>query len=171
MEAQPWSPPIAPTTEVPLERQKPDFQLVGKDGVPFTVRWQWSPTIPTKRRSGITGWAIVDGNLGRVHVCAHNPCIAEYLPSKYGILPVPRHGRVPASASSAAVETESSAVAECKTTGAGVVPDKAIAALAAHMPPDSASTGAGTSERGLPAQTDNPDVPSAPSFLQTQPSA
>ena len=63
----------APTTEVPLEKQTAHFQLEGTDGVPFTVRWLWRPSIPTKRPNGITGWAEVDGQVKRVHVCFHNP--------------------------------------------------------------------------------------------------
>ena len=97
----------AATTSVLLERHRGDFQLEGEDGVPFTVRWRWSPSTPTKRANGITGWARVDGSedLSRVHVCFHNPCRAVYTHiSKYGNLPAPRHGRVRASASSAVAE-------------------------------------------------------------------
>ena len=32
------------------------FRLVGDDGEEFTVRWVWEPTLPTKRKGGVTGW-------------------------------------------------------------------------------------------------------------------
>ena len=174
-----------PTTSVPLEKYRGDFQLEGKDGVPFTVSWLWSPSIPTRRANGITGWARVDGQLDRVHVCFHIPCRADWKDaSKYGNKPVPRHGRVPGSASSAVAEAEPlTATAAEGASGAvhatAVVTDNAEAAVAAATPPASASTGAGTSEQALPAQTgataaDPTDclaVPCAPApaILETQP--
>ena len=153
-----------------LERYTGDFQLEGEDGVSFTVRWQFEPTKPSKNKNGITGWAQVDGKLTRVHVCFHSPCRADHkYVSKYGNLPVPKHGRVPGSASSAVAETQRSAVAESTATAAMVAPDNAKAAVAAPTPSGSAATGADTSEQALPAQTENPAAPSAPSILQTQP--
>ena len=67
-----------PTTSVPLEKYTGDFQLEGKDGVPFTVCCVWAPSIPTRRANGITGWARVDGELDRVHVCFHIPCRSDH---------------------------------------------------------------------------------------------
>ena len=63
-------------------------------GLPIRVRWRWAPTQPTKRAQGITGWADINGKLGRLHVCANTPCGAKWAPSVYGVLPAPMHGRL-----------------------------------------------------------------------------
>ena len=85
---------VAPTIET-TDKFEDEFTLVGWDGVPFIVRWQWSPSQPTRRPAGVTGWASHAGEVIRVHVCARSPCAADYRPSEYGNVPVPRHGRLP----------------------------------------------------------------------------
>ena len=62
----------------------------------FNVQWDRSAWHgrPTKNQYGITGWARVNKELIRVHVCAFNPCKAKWRASVYGPYPVPRHGRL-----------------------------------------------------------------------------
>ena len=65
-----------------------DDASIGKDtwGVPSTGRNQFHmhrqmaihPSIPVYRHSGVSGWALLDGVVKRLHVCAYDPCIARY---------------------------------------------------------------------------------------------
>ena len=71
-----------------------ELNLVGDDGVPFCAKWQWEPHRPTKRPAGVTGWASYQGQTIRLHVCANYPCTARHDVSKYGEMPVPKHGRL-----------------------------------------------------------------------------
>jgi hypothetical protein len=75
---------------------KNEFTLYGQDGTTFIAKWRHDtyPNYPVKNVNGITGWADVNGELIRVHVCAYSPCRAQWKPSKYGKLPVPRHGQL-----------------------------------------------------------------------------
>ena len=77
-----------------LERRADDFQVQDENKNICTVRWQFQPTIPVNRASGVFGWALLDGVFGRVHVCACDPCIAKHPASKYGVIPMPVHVRL-----------------------------------------------------------------------------
>ena len=68
-------------------------------------QWEWDPAAPnrvTANKNGTTGWGIIlrstnanhkAGSLLRIHICTHQPCLARYPPSKYGLLPQPVHMR------------------------------------------------------------------------------
>lgn len=86
------SPEPPPIDKVHLYQAELD--LVDDEGVPFCAKWQWEPTRPTRRPAGVTGWASYQGQTIRLHVCANNPCTARHEPSKYGEMPVPKHGRL-----------------------------------------------------------------------------
>ena len=60
----------------------------------FIAKWQWQPTVPTLRDAGVSGWALCDGKVKRLHVCAKSPCTARYPASKYGNVPPPIHVRL-----------------------------------------------------------------------------
>ena len=60
----------------------------------YVCQWEFSPQVPVQRKSGVSGWAIVNGELARLHVCSHNPCIAKHDKSKYGHVPEPLHVRL-----------------------------------------------------------------------------
>mgnify|MGYP005671698245 CR=1 FL=1 len=70
----------------------------------YEVEWQQPPVAPTKvtpNKNGVTGWAFIKastnpakkvGDLCRFHLCAHNPCLANWqTPGKYGLVPAPTH--------------------------------------------------------------------------------
>ena len=137
----------------PLEKKEDEFELEDWDGVLFRVRWRFFPEKPTKRPAGITGWADMDGNFGRAHVCFQYPCQADHPLSKYGDKPRPRHGRLPGWRNSLAVAPPASAAVAAPPDNAEAAvaapPDNAEAAVAAPTPPASASIG-----QALPAQTD-----------------
>ena len=85
---------VAALTLTTLPRHDSDFTLTDSDGKTVVVRWAWEPSKPKSTKNGITGWAWVDGVFDRIHVCAHNPCTAEWPASKYGDMPAPRHFRL-----------------------------------------------------------------------------
>ena len=89
-----------------LAAYRAEFSLVDLAGVPFSARWEWEPSRPARRTTGISGWARVNGERIRVHVCAQSPCTAMFAASKYGALPVPRHGRLIPPAVAGAVSSE-----------------------------------------------------------------
>ena len=67
--------------------------------------WEWDPSAQSKvttHRNGTTGWGRIlrsinakhlAGSIMRIHMCAQQPCLARYPPSKYGLLPPPVHMR------------------------------------------------------------------------------
>ena len=135
-----------------LEKRRGDFTLVGDNGVPFTVRWLFSQSKPTRTSHGITGWAeFIEGpTWQRVHVCFNNPCSARWDPGKYGDMPMPHHGRLLDTASSAVAGPQPSII-EASTATADVgdsaavaaapamaLKDNAEAAVAAHTPAEPA---------------------------------
>ena len=74
------------------------FTLVGDDGTTFTAKWEYQPTKPSRRATGISGWATIDGKPGqRLHICAAKPCTARYTEKEYYFwgVPSPKHGRIP----------------------------------------------------------------------------
>ena len=114
-----------PTLET-VGRYASEFTLYGSGG-PFRVRWLWSPSVPTLRAAGVTGWAEVHGETVRVHVCAHTPCQANHSPSKYGVLPPPRHGRLaPGAVAEPASQTSPAAALPPRQPAAEAVPDASV---------------------------------------------
>ena len=51
-----------------------EFAIIDDDGNETTAHWMFEPTRPNPRYAGITGWALVNGEVVRLHVCAHSPC-------------------------------------------------------------------------------------------------
>ena len=77
-----------------LGRIRGEFQVQDETNSICTARWQFTPSIPVYRHSGVSGWALLDGVVKRLHVCAYDPCIAKHPGSKYGNLPPPNHVRL-----------------------------------------------------------------------------
>ena len=129
------------------------------------LRWHHAWTRVSRNSAGTTGWATVlsvvggahsEGDVIRVHVCAHNPCIARWDPPKYGTAGVPMHVQlVPAEPPEAVAEThtaeaiaavaeetpvgEVAAVADTQAAAAGVAvtdgqPVEEVAAVAGGQP-------------------------------------
>ena len=88
-----------------------EFTLYGDDGKPFTAKWHWyhdgQLSGPNLTNLGLTGWALINGDLNRLHVCEHEPCRARWKASSYGSHPPPIHGQMsPPSAAEAAANTQ-----------------------------------------------------------------
>ena len=86
--------------------------------------WQSRPTSVTKNKNGITGWAELlkssnannpAGTICRIHLCGHNPCLAVWPDTKYGLMGPPMH--LQPVAEPPAAETPATAVAETTVTG------------------------------------------------------
>jgi len=135
-------------------------------GILYTLRWHHTyGTKVTTTSYGTTGWSTVldvdggshsEGDVVRVHLCAHNPCQARWEASKYGTQGVPMHAQlVPAEPHEAVAEThtaeaiaavaeetpvvEVAAVADTQTPAAGVAvtdgqPVEEVAAVAGGQP-------------------------------------
>ena len=146
--------PDAPTLHS-IDRFADSFRLVGSDGAVFTVKWLWTPSRPTRNDNGVTGWADHNGNLIRVHVCAHNPCNAVYPPSKYGNLPAPKHGRLLLEPPPSAPPPETEPLASQPPAIAEPAPEAPELLL---LPPEAAP------EAALPAVAEPPPEP-APGFI------
>ena len=74
-----------------------EFTLVGDSDDTFTVTWvrEQAFTQPTRRNTGVSGWARCGGNVIRLHVCAASPCGARYRDNRYSWrLGPPTHGRL-----------------------------------------------------------------------------
>ena len=71
-----------------------EFHVRDDDGIVHTVQWIFAPVPPLRRKAGVSGYALVDGEEMRLHVCFHKPCMARHHPSKYGHVPAPMHGRL-----------------------------------------------------------------------------
>ena len=101
---------MEPTLEG-LDKYEQEFQVRDETNVTFNAKWQWSPSQPNGNKAGVSGWALSDGKVIRLHVCANSPCTARYPASKYGNFPPPRHvqrtkpGTAAAAAESAATVT------------------------------------------------------------------
>ena len=76
-----------------LKLQK-EFHVQDDDGIVHTAQWIFAEAPPLLRKSGFSGWALVDGEEMRLHVCFHKPCTARHAPSKYGHMPAPMHCRL-----------------------------------------------------------------------------
>ena len=86
-----------------------DFTLYGDDGQPFTAQWLCDANLhtPNVTNLGITGWARINGDVKRLHVCEHEPCRARWRPCAYGMMPAPIHGQIsPPASSSACANTQ-----------------------------------------------------------------
>ena len=70
-----------------------EFQVLDDTNTERTCKWCFTPEHPRKRNSGVSGWASVDGEMMRLHVCAFSPCIARHAANKYGNVPAPLHCR------------------------------------------------------------------------------
>ena len=77
-----------------LGRNKEEVQVRDETSTIRTVRWQFTPSIPVHRDSGVSGWALLDGIVKRVHLCASDPCTARFADSKYSNIPPPVHVRL-----------------------------------------------------------------------------
>ena len=122
-----------------LHRYDDEFWVIGEDsGLPIRVRWRWEPSRPTRRQLGITGWAFINGVLGRLHVCAHTPCGAKWAPSVYGVSPVPTHGRLhqgdPPAVAGAGSVGSAATVAATTAAAAPASPEHAMPAAEALGP-------------------------------------
>ena len=109
------------------------FVLRDSAGVVFTAQWVREPTVPTKRASGLSGWARVDGAMipERVHVCAHEPCTLAMKPAAYYYpMPEPRHGQFVRWSEDSAVAEEAAIEAEPLPAEPG-----AASAIEAPIPP------------------------------------
>ena len=97
-----------------------EFQVRDDTDSVFKANWQWSPTMPTGNRNGVTGWALSDGQVIRLHVWANVSCTARYPASKYILVGVPRHVRLiePGTVASAA-ENATTVVLLAPAAGSG----------------------------------------------------
>ena len=77
-----------------LASYRGEFTVQDDSGKRCKARWAFEPTIPCKRFFGITGWAWIDGKHGRLHICAHTPCLAMWPDSHYIMMPEPTHARL-----------------------------------------------------------------------------
>ena len=71
-----------------------------KHGGRYEVQWHHAWRRVTKNENGTTGFATIlqsssearpIGAVCRIHLCAHNPCMARWPDSKYGIVGPPMH--------------------------------------------------------------------------------
>ena len=110
---------MEPTLEG-LPRYEEEFQVRDDTDSVFEAKWQWAPTIPTRNNNGVSGWALSDGQVIRLHVCANVPCTARHPPSRYGCFPVPSHVRLiePGTVASAA-ESATTVVLLAPAAGSG----------------------------------------------------
>ena len=135
-----------------LASRTDEFVLKDSTGKDFRVRWLREPTIPTTRKAGTTGWALVDGchPAVRVHVCADNPCQAMWPACVYGHLPMPRHGRLmsfatskqPAGGVASETPTETAAAAPCAPAASETGTEPVAATRPATSQPASPATSA-----------------------------
>ncbi len=84
---------MAPKIEE-LIKHAGEFQVRDDADALWDVKWQGEPHIPNRNKNGVGGWALRDGALIRLHVCANNPCPARYPASKYLPFPPPHHVRL-----------------------------------------------------------------------------
>ena len=150
---------MEPTLEG-LAKYEQEFQVRDETNVTFNAKWQWSPSQPWPNKHGVTGWALSDGKVIRLHVCANSPCTARYPASKYVNLPVPRHVRLTKPGTAAAAAESATTVAlpapaagsGAASSGANEVcpPVAAEPAIAAPQAPAVAGPGAEPPEASPP---------------------
>ena len=56
-----------------LPKYEQEFKVRDETSIVLNAKWEWTPTIPTGNVNGVTGWALSDGQVIRLHVCAHLP--------------------------------------------------------------------------------------------------
>ena len=71
-----------------------EFTVRDEEANLYVCQWLFEPNVPVQRKSGVSGWANVNGETVRLHVCYHNPCIAKHKKSKCGHMPEPLHVRL-----------------------------------------------------------------------------
>ena len=110
---------MEPTLEE-LAKYEQEFKVRDETSIVLNAKWEWAPTIPTGNVNGVTGWALSDGQVIRLHVCAHAQCRARNPASRYGHFPVPRHVRLiePGTVASAA-ESATTVVLPAPAAGSG----------------------------------------------------
>ena len=92
-----------------LYYEQGEFTLYGDDGQPFTAQWLWDANLrpPECTNLGIIGWARINGDVQRLHVCEHEPCRARWNATSYNPHPPPIHGQMsPPPAAEAAANTQ-----------------------------------------------------------------
>ena len=123
-----------------LSQYTGEFTLVDAEGISFTAIWQRYPTRPTKNKGGVSGWAVHNDKLIRVHACSHTPCISVHETSKYGDVPVPKHGLfIPPAVAGLVAKTADIASPALNPDSVAAVAAHAlnpvsVAAVAAHLP-------------------------------------
>ena len=133
----------------------------------FIAKWQWQPSVPTQRDAGVIGWALFDGKVKRLHVCAKNPCTARYPASKYGNVPPPIHVRLIEPALVAATTESGTNVAlpalaadsEVASCGANEMSLLVVVTPKAASPEPSTGTAAPESPAVAGTRAASPDVP------------
>jgi len=176
-------PPKKRTAKPPFGFTAVDVEYAGT----YEGTWDYSISHPKDTWRGKTGWvkilqstnpAYSVGHALRVHVCAHNPCQADWEPSKYGASGVPMHIAiyVPSSIAYAAPTPPAlcaTVVAKPAITEAVVVAtavaEPSVATPALAEPASSSSSSASSSSSSSDA---GPAVaPIAPSIEQPLPPA
>ena len=157
-----------------------EFTVRDEEANLYVCQWEFSPQIPVKRKSGVTGWAIVNGELARLHVCSHNPCIAKHQKSKYGHMPEPLHCRLldeqaagialPASSSAAGPSLAPSLPDVALEAPVAAGPDVAVAAATGVVAEPPEVSAAVASPQVTPLAPSPPDVAIEPPVV-TEPEA
>ena len=119
-----------------------EFRALDDEGNFYVCQWEFEPNKPVQRKSGVSGWANVNGDKAkRLHVCFHNPCIAKHSKSKYGHMPEPLHVRlVDEQAAGVALPASSSAAGPSLTPS---LPGVALEAPVAAGPDVAVAAGTG----------------------------
>ena len=140
-----------------------EFTAVDDEDNVYVCQWEFQPNRPSQRLAGVTGWANVNGETVRLHVCYHNPCIAKHKKSKCGQMPEPLHVRLvdeqaagvalPASSSAAGPSLTPSLPGVALEAPVAAGPDVAVAAatgVVAEPPEVSAAACCDSSSRSAP---------------------
>jgi len=123
--------------------------------------------VPTRRDAGVSGWALCDGKVQPLHVCAKNPSTARYPANKYGNVPPPIHVRLIEPALVAAT-TESgtndalpapAADSEVASCGANEMSPPVVVTPKAASPEPSPGTAAPEAPAVAGTRAASPDVP------------
>ncbi len=99
---------------------KGEFLVRDASNKVYSAKWDFTPTKPTKREVGVSGWAQCGGHATRLHICSHSPCWARHHESKYGHVPPPIHVSLVGPAPE--ITVESSVVTEPAPAEAGGAP-------------------------------------------------
>ena len=110
----------------------------------YEVQWHHAWRAVTKNKNGTIGFATIlqsssearpIGGVCRIHLCAHNPCMARWPDSKYGIVGPPMHLQpvFPAVAQSSAPPAVAESSAPCAVAESSAPP--AVAEFSAPLAP------------------------------------